>query len=131
VGFSFALQEAAMRESRRRFVMALVVVAGCSASLDPFLLAQRRGGFPDPPEPAEKTNPAAAQSAASRQSAKNALQQNEREFRAGIERLYQLSSELREEVQKTPTTDVLSVRMYKKTEEIEKLAKQLKSKAKV
>ena len=121
-----------MRESRRCFVVALVAVAGCSAGLDPFLLAQRRGGFPDPPEPAEKTNPAApAQSAASRQSAKYALQQNEREFRAGIERLFQLSSELREEVQKTPTSDVLSVRMYKKTEEIEKLAKQLKSKAKV
>jgi hypothetical protein len=33
-------------------------------------------------------------------------------------------------VQNTATTDFFSIRMYKKTEEIEKLAKQLKSKAK-
>ena len=58
------------------------------------------------------------------------LAQNEKEFREGVERLYQLTGELRDEVQKTPTTAVLSVRMYKKTEEIEKLAKQLKTKAK-
>ena len=64
------------------------------------------------------------------QSAKRALQENEREFRAGVERLYQLTSELHDEVQKTSTNDVLSIRMYKKTEEIEKLAKQIKSKAK-
>jgi len=60
---------------------------------------------------------------------KELLRQNEKEFRAGVERLYQLTSDLREEVQKTMTTNVLSVRMHKKTEEIEKLAKQLKSKA--
>jgi hypothetical protein len=47
-----------------------------------------------------------------------------------VDRLFQLTSELREEVQKTPTTDVLSMRMVKKTEEIEKLAKVLKAKAK-
>jgi hypothetical protein len=47
-----------------------------------------------------------------------------------VERLYQLTGELRDEVLKTTTADVLSVRMYKKTEEIEKLAKQLKAKAK-
>ena len=65
------------------------------------------------------------------QAAKKAeLRRNEKEFREGVERLYQLSSELRDEVAQTPTTGVLSVRMYKKTEEIEKLAKQLKSKAK-
>src|SRR6266851_5014959 len=50
--------------------------------------------------------------------------------RAAVERLYQLTSELRDEVQKTVTSDVLSIRMYKKTEEIEKLVKQIKSKAK-
>ena len=58
------------------------------------------------------------------------MQQDEKEFREGVERLYQLSGELREEVQKTATTEVLSVRMVKKTEEIEKLAKLLKNKAK-
>jgi len=47
-----------------------------------------------------------------------------------VERLYQLSGDLREEMQKTATTNVLSVQIYKKTEEIEKLAKRLKNLAK-
>ena len=41
-----------------------------------------------------------------------------------------MAGQLKEEVEKTMTTDVLSVRMYKKMEEIEKLAKQLKAKVK-
>jgi len=58
------------------------------------------------------------------------LLQNQKEFREGVEHLYVLVNELREEVDKTATTDVLSVRMYKKAQEIEKLAKQIKNKAK-
>ena len=120
-----------MRESRRRFVLALAAVAGCLSARESVLFAQHRRGFPDPPEPAEKQNPAAATpDDTGHQSAKRALQENEREFRAGVERLYQLTNELHDEVQKTPTSDVLSIRMFKKTEEIERLAKQLKSKAK-
>jgi heme oxygenase len=65
------------------------------------------------------------------QAAKRAiLLEQEKEFREGVERLYTLTRELRDEVQKTTTTVVLSVHIYKKTEEIEKLAKQLKNKAK-
>jgi hypothetical protein len=119
-----------MRESRRRFVRVLAAVVGGVTARGTLFLAQRRGGFPDPPEPAEKPNPAAAAPDASRRSPKGLAQEKEREFRAGVERLYQLTSELRDEVQKTPTSDVLSIRMYKKTEEIERLAKQIKSKAK-
>ena len=120
-----------MRESRRRFVLALAGVTGCLSARESLLFAQHRRGFPDPPEPAEKQNPAAATpDDTGHQSAKRALLENEREFRAGVERLYQLTSELHDEVQKTVTSDVLSIRMFKKTEEIEKLAKQLKSKAK-
>ena len=120
-----------MRETRRRFVLAFAAVAGCFTAPEALLFAQRRGGFPDPPQPAEKQNPAAATlDDSNRPSPRKLLLQNEREFRAGVERLYQLASELRDEVQKTVTTEVLSLRMYKKTEEIERLAKQLKSKAK-
>jgi hypothetical protein len=58
------------------------------------------------------------------------LAKNEKEFREGVERLYQLSNELRDEVRQTTTTKVLSIHMYKQTQEIENLAKQLKIKAK-
>jgi len=58
------------------------------------------------------------------------LLQNEKEFREGVERLYQLTSGLRDELQKTPTANVFSVHLVKQTEAIEKLAKRLKSQAK-
>ncbi len=103
----------------------LVVEAG-------WLFAQYPPTPPPPPQPAEIPNPAGVHpnAQASAAAKRSRLRQEEKEFREGIERLYQLTGELREEVQKTATTDVLSMRMVKKTEEIEKLAKQLKNKAK-
>jgi hypothetical protein len=58
------------------------------------------------------------------------LLRNEKEFREGVEQLSALVNELKEELEKTPATDTLSVKMYKKAQEIEKLAKQVKNKAK-
>jgi hypothetical protein len=87
--------------------------------------------MPRPPAASEPKDQGDTSPVSNAPAAKRArMLQQEKEFREGIERLYALSGELREEVQKTPTLQVLSVRMYKKTEEIEKLAKQLKSKAK-
>jgi hypothetical protein len=123
-----------MEETRRRFLMAIVVAASCSVATQGTVLAQvgRKTPFPTPPPPAETQNPAEAQADKSdpRNAKKVALQQNEKEFRAGVNRLYQLAGELKEEVDKTVTTEVFSVQMYKKAEEIEKVAKMLKGKAK-
>ena len=58
------------------------------------------------------------------------LQQNAKEFQESVARLSVLVNELKEEVEKTPAADVLSVKTYKKAQEIEKLAKQIKNKAK-
>jgi hypothetical protein len=119
-----------MRETRRRFVIALAALCSSLAAQNTPLFAQRRRPMPDPPLPAESQVPAGGDAQASQQQARKALLlQNEKEFRAGVERLYQLTSDLRDEVKKTMTTEVLSIRMYKRTEEIERLAKQLKGKA--
>jgi len=56
--------------------------------------------------------------------------ENEKEFRQDVERLYRLASDLRDELGKTPTAEVFSVHIVKETEQIEKLAKSLRSKAK-
>jgi hypothetical protein len=123
-----------MGETRRRFLMALAAAASCSVAAESTVFAQQRkdNPFPTPPAPAETQNPAEAGAAnADPQSAKrSALKQNEKEFREGVNRLYQLAGELKQELDKTVTTEVFSVRMYKKTEEIEKVAKMLKGKAK-
>lgn len=56
--------------------------------------------------------------------------QNAKEFQESVARLSVLVNELKEEVEKTASADVLSVKTYKKAQEIEKLAKQIKNKAK-
>lgn len=123
-----------MRETRRRFLATLAAAASCSVATDGSVCAQVRNTkpFPTPPAPAESQNQAEKDGAMpDPQSAKRAaLKQNEKEFRAGVDRLYQLASELKQELDKTVTTEVFSVQMYKRTEEIEKVAKLLKGKAK-
>lgn len=96
------------------------------------LLGQNRRGFPSPPPPADPdAQDKNAQQGPDPQTAKRMMAaQNEKEFREGVEKLYTLATELRDELAQAPKMNVLSVRMYKKTEEIEKLAKSLKSKAK-
>jgi hypothetical protein len=121
-----------MREPRRQFFLDVALLSGSLAFSRAFSAAQNPPTPPPKPQPGHTPNPAeihsnSAEVAAARRAR---LQQNEREFREGVDRLYQLTSELRDELQKTPTTDVFSVHIVKQTEAIEKLAKLLKSKAK-
>ncbi len=121
-----------MRETRRGFLASVAVLGSCMAAGNGWLATQEKHrGMPDPPPPAVPPGPNGAQSGGAPSANQRALQrvQSERDFRAGVERLYELTSELRDEVQRTPTADVLSVGMYKRMEAIEKLAKQLKGKA--
>jgi len=121
-----------MRETRRGFAMAMAAAAGLISAEDGWPRAQYPPTPPPPAKPAETPNPAEIHSNPQAiAAAKRALlQQNEKEFREGVERLYQLTSELHDEVQKTATTEVLSISMVKNTEQIEKLAKMLKNRAK-
>jgi len=61
---------------------------------------------------------------------KAALEENEKNIKQKVERLFQLATELKDEVDKTDSAKVLSVAMLKKAEEIERLAKDIKSRAK-
>jgi hypothetical protein len=60
---------------------------------------------------------------------KNVLESNKKDIKKSIERLFQLASELKAEAEKTDSVLVLSLAMLKKTEEIEKLAKGIRSRA--
>lgn len=57
------------------------------------------------------------------------LEANQKDIKKSVERLFQLASELKTEVEKTDSVQVLSVAMIKKAEEIEKLAKSIRSRA--
>lgn len=57
-------------------------------------------------------------------------EENNRDTRKKVERLYQLAAELKAEVDKTDATRVLSLNLVKKVEEIEKLAHDIKKRSK-
>ena len=52
------------------------------------------------------------------------------ELRLDVQRLYALSTELKDEVDRTNSETVLSTSVLKRTQEIEKLAKQIRERAK-
>jgi len=58
------------------------------------------------------------------------LEENQKDIKKNIEKLFELASQLKEQVEKTDATTVLSLSMVKKAEEIEKLARQIKDRAK-
>src|SRR5438105_10336660 len=60
---------------------------------------------------------------------KAVLEANQKDIKKNIEKLFQLASELKAEVEKTDSVQVLSVPMLKKAEEVEKLAKSIRSRA--
>jgi hypothetical protein len=122
-----------MRETRRKFVIGLAVGIFLAAGAES-LFSQRHARQPNLHQQPDHPPVIGIGDDAAQLETKGAkaalLLQNKKDFREGVEHLSVLVNELREEVDKTATTDVLSVRMYKKAQEIEKLAKQIKNKAK-
>jgi len=115
---------------RREFcnAAAAFLVAAIFKPERPAVAQSRHKSLPDPPLPgdpqqrdklATPADPKATQQAA--------RHQREENFRTGVEKLYGLTGELRDDLKNGPTADVLSVKMYKRLQEIEKLAKQLES----
>lgn len=62
--------------------------------------------------------------------AKTILEQLQKDLKRDIQKLFQLATELKEESEKTDAMTTLSLPLLKKTEEIEKLARQIRDKAK-
>ncbi|HSC44954.1 MAG TPA: hypothetical protein VLC94_03950 [Candidatus Acidoferrum sp.] len=63
-------------------------------------------------------------------STKTILEDNQKDIKKNIEKLFDLASQLKDQVEKTDSTSVLSLALVKKAEEIEKLARQIKERAK-
>ncbi len=122
-----------MNETRRKFMIGLVA-GGIWATGAELLFAQRHA-----PRPNLKQQPNFPENSVADQLGKvgsakaekaTMLPQNEQELRESVERLSVLVNELKEDVERPGTADVLSVKTYKKAQEIEKLAKHIKNKAK-
>jgi hypothetical protein len=57
---------------------------------------------------------------------KTQLKEQQKEVRRDVDRLLQMVKDFKEESDKTPETDVLSLSLVKKAEDIEKLARQIR-----
>jgi hypothetical protein len=112
-------------DTRRVFLAALLLAAtgglvgSRAAGQDPTIPQDRREG-PGVPHEAPM-NPEAQ---------KKILDDNEKDIKKKIERLYALATELKAEVDKTDSSKVLNLTVVKKAEEIEKLAHDIKSRSK-
>lgn len=114
-----------MRNSRRRFVIALWALGVPFGILASTLAAQAPTPQRIPSSRDKDDDPNS-----SKIDTKAILEANQKDIKKNVERLFQLASELKTEVEKTDSAHVLSLALLKKTEEIEKLAKDIRSRAK-
>lgn len=84
--------------------------------------------MPDPPQPAgpsETEQPVSGP----RIDPRAIMQRHEKDFRESLNELYEKVRELKTQADNTPTSEIFSVKIYDETKEIEKLAKQVRSRA--
>jgi nucleotide-binding universal stress UspA family protein len=112
-------------ESRRKFLTTAIAV-GVPAGILVFMPgAQTRAQHPQNPQQQKEDD-----SHMPKIDPKLILEANQKEIKKNVEKLYDLASELKAEVEKTDSVQVLSVAMLRKTDEIEKLAREIRSRAK-
>ena len=111
-------------EPRRKFLVNLIA-AGVPAVLALISSAQVRAQRPQNPE-----QPKEDDSHMPKIDPKMILEANQKEIKKNVEKLYDLASDLKAEVEKTESVRVLSIAMLRKTDEIEKLAREIRSRAK-
>lgn len=118
-----------MRETRREFLEVIAPVSLGLFGTSTLVFQGRPREMPVPPAPADPSA-TAAEPAMRRPIPRITPAERDKEFRDRMNQLYEMVAKLKREVDATPTTEIFSVKIYKETGEIEKLAKQLKSQAK-
>jgi len=124
-----------MQHSRRRLLLISSAALGGIlmpfvkiSAQDPVADSGRRRRTDGPQDAANGEGPNAANFPAN--AAKTMLEERQKNIKKDVRKLYELASDLKNEVEKTDSTTVLSIAMLKKADEIEKLAKQIKDRAK-
>ncbi len=115
-----------MKTGRRHFLSGIAAtLAGTRA-----LLADSQRHGPPPPitqiPDASGSTEGRDSSSPSRTDPKAQLKEEQKKLRNDVDRLLQMAKDLKDESDKTPETDVLSLSLVKKAEDIEKLARQIR-----
>ena len=104
---------------RRSILGSMLLVLGAPA-LRAWPAGQNPPPRPKPPEPQE-TEPVIPADP------RTLLQLRQKDIKRDVERLVELAAELKKEVAKTDSSAVLSLQLVRKAEEIERLAKHIKT----
>jgi hypothetical protein len=111
----------------RRTFLAGLVLAGVSGALVHGTIRAQSPVIPPPrPTPGGQT----PEGPSLPDPEKRALEDNDKDMKKKVDRLYQLATELKEQVEKTDSSKVFSLGLVRKAEEIEKLARDIKNRAK-
>jgi hypothetical protein len=126
-----------MADSRPRLTIAAAVLAAALATLALFSSAQAPHPSPSPPQPRPSPNtpnpnyPPGLNGPEMKGPDRKAIdKQNQVELKEEVEKLYALVFVLREQMKMTDSTSTMSVTIIKQAQQIEKLAKEIKDRAK-
>jgi hypothetical protein len=129
--------EVSMSDSRPRITIAVAVLAAAFATLPFFSNAQGTKPTPAPPQPRPSPNapnpnypPGLNGPAVKGPDPKSVDKENLAELQNDVEKLYALVFVLREQMKMTNSTSTMSVTLVKQAQQIEKLAKEIKDRAK-
>jgi hypothetical protein len=111
----------------RRTFLGGMLFAGAATGLAGSLTLSQPQEFPRKPQPVQEPPPDWDTLPSPE---RRMREDNNMDTRKKVERLYQLATELKAEVDKTDSTKVLSLNLVKKVEEIEKLAHDIKHRSK-
>jgi len=112
-------------KTRRTFLGGMLFAGAATGLAGSLTLSQAPSVVPPPARKAPGVEPPDLPSPD-----KQILEENNKDIHKKVERLYQLATELKTEVDKTDSTKVLSLNLVKKAEEIEKLAHDIKIRSK-
>ncbi|HKV26433.1 MAG TPA: twin-arginine translocation signal domain-containing protein [Candidatus Acidoferrum sp.] len=121
-----------MLNTRRKF-LGFLAAAGALFSIRPIRSsAQTRPQQtrPQPPESAAGPDENSQPLPNSKSATKQMLEANDKDIKKNIERLYELVTDLKSQVEKTDSSKVLSLTLVKEADEIERLAHEIKNRAK-
>ena len=111
----------------RRTFLGGMLFAGAATGLAGSLTLSQPQEFPRKPQPVQEPPPDNPDLPSPE---KQMLEENNKDIRKKVERLYQLATQLKAEVDKTDSAKVLSLNLVRKAEEIEKLAHDIKNRSK-
>jgi len=113
-------------KNRRTFLGGLLT-AGLAAQ---FTRELPQGQNPKLPQDQKTTPDSIPENPLTPSAEKRMLEENQKDIKKKVEKLYDLATELKAEVDKTDSSKVLSLNLVRKAEEIEKLARDIKNRSK-